>query len=445
MASPVESVTALLSRNGAATGASLQSMLSVSQATLSRAITKLGDRVVRIGGSRNTRYGLRRELPGIGSNWPLFQISARGEPTLVGRLHALARDQYWLDAPIGAHSRFSDGLPFYLQDLVPQGFIGRTVPRRYPELQLPERITDWSDDHVLTYLCRRGEDCIGNLILGDESLQRFLRPIDAPSIISSRTRAKAYGSLAEAALAGSIAGTSAGGEHPKFTAAVQQGSAIRQVLVKFSPGGTDRVARRWADLLICEQLATKVLHEAGLTPAVADLLIAGDQVFLESERFDRTGARGRSGVVSLGALANEYLGRRDNWTTAAAGLAQLGIISRVDAETVRRIATFGRLIGNTDMHFGNLSFQLSFDGPLTLAPVYDMLPMSLAPLVGGALPAREFEPPSPTSADLDIWNEIADLAENYWREVATHDAVSTDFAAQARRNVDRVRAARTSR
>ena len=57
---------------------------------------------------------------------------------------------------------------------MPQGFVGRTVPSRFPELGLPQRTTEWNDEHVLTYLCRRGEDCIGSLILGDESLQRFL-------------------------------------------------------------------------------------------------------------------------------------------------------------------------------------------------------------------------------------------------------------------------------
>ena len=444
MASPTESVLASLSRNGAATSASLQRELGVSQSTLSRAIGTVSDRVLQIGAGRSTRYGLRRELPGIGSNWPLFLVNERGEPRLLGRLSALARDQYWFDTPIGKHARFSDGLPFYLQDLVPQGFIGRTVPRRYPELALPERVTDWNDDHVLVYLCRRGDDCVGNLILGDESLQRFLARADEPAVVPSRSRAKAYRSLAEAALAGSIAGSSAGGEHPKFTAVVQQASDLRQVLVKFSPGGTDRVAQRWADLLICEQLATQVLHEAGLTPRAADLLIADDQVFLEAERFDRTGPRGRSGVISLGALSNEYLGKRDNWTTATAALARLGIISRADAEIVRRVATFGRLIGNTDMHFGNLSFRLSFDGPLALAPIYDMLPMTFAPLAGGALPTGGLQPPLPTSDDLDIWNEMSELAAGYWNEVAKHRAISSEFAAQARTITSQVKVIRAA-
>ncbi len=45
---------------------------------------------------------------------------------------------------------------------------------------------------------------------------------------------------------------------------------------------------------------------------------------------------------------------------------------------------FGMLIGNTDMHHGNLSFIISLHGrPYALAPAYDILPMGFAPKVGG--------------------------------------------------------------
>lgn len=70
------------------------------------------------------------------------------------------------------------------------------------------------------------------------------------------------------------------------------------------------------------------------------------------------------------------------------------------AETVaqvRRLWWFGRLIGNTDMHDGNLSFVPGPPlpgrptAPLALAPVYDMLPMAYAPV-------RRVElPPGPSS------------------------------------------------
>ncbi len=215
---------------------------------------------------------------------------------------------------------------------------------------------------------------------------------------------------------------------------------MRHVLVKFSPGGTDRVAQRWSDLLVSEHLATRVLHGAGLTPTTSELLVAGGRTFLEAERFDRHGARGRTGLVSLGALANQYLGARDNWTAATASLAKMRLISDQDKETVRRLATFGRLIANTDMHFGNLSFRLSFDRKPALAPVYDMLPMLYAPTAGDVVAAREFEPPLPTSGNLDIWKEITTLAVRYWHEVSVHQNVSAEFAAIAKRNAERVTA-----
>jgi hypothetical protein len=169
--------------------------------------------------------------------------------------------------------------------------------------------------------------------------------------------------------------------------------------------------------------------------------MARGRTFLEAERFDRHGGRGRSGLVSLAALANQYLGVRDNWATATASLAKMRVISNEDAETARRLATFGRLIANTDMHFGNLSFHLSFDRKPTLAPVYDMLPMLYAPTAGDVVAAREFDPPLPAAGTLDIWKEIAGLAVEYWRQVSLHRNVSADFAAIAKRNAERVTAA----
>jgi hypothetical protein len=429
-----DDLVTFLRRHGVSSSAALQSAIDAGQATLSRALTALGDQIIRIGGGRSTRYGVRRELPQIGSSWPMLRIDAEGEPKLLGRLHALANDQYWFDAALGDYPRLSDGLPFFLQDLIPQGFLGRTLPHRFPELGLPERVTDWNDEHVLIYLCRRGEDCIGDLLLGDESLQRFLKPSGKGTPNTQRD----YPALADAAIAGAAPGSSAGGEHPKFTASIRQGRNLRHVLVKFSPGGEDRVAQRWADLLVSEHLATQVLQRARLTPTTTELLTAGGRTFLEGDRFDRQGVRGRSGLVSLAALSNQYLGVRDSWITATASLAKMRVISSDDAETVRRLATFGRLIANTDMHFGNLSFHLSFDSRPTLAPIYDMLPMLYAPTAGNVVVTREFDPPLPTGANLDIWKEMAALAVEYWKQISSHSQVSADFVAIARRNAERV-------
>jgi hypothetical protein len=96
------------------------------------------------------------------------------------------------------------------------------------------------------------------------------------------------------------------------------------------------------------------------------------------------------------------------------------------------------------MHFGNLSFFAPFSSALMLAPIYDMLPMMYAPVAGDELPNREFEAPLPTAGNLNIWKSIAEAAERYWREVASHDLMSTEFAERASRHAEVILRARDS-
>lgn len=427
-------VETLLAR-GVTTGAQLQRELAVSQPTFSRTVRQLGERVIRIGGGRSARYGLRRDMPGVGSSWPVFVVDQQGTLAPCGELFSLAREQYWFEAAHPRRSLLSDGLPFFLQDLRPQGFLGRTIPKRFPELDLPQRITDWNDSHMLNYLMQRGEDCVGNLFLGNESLQRYLQGRRNPQAsISPAVCSQRYPALAEAAIHGTPAGSSAAGEHPKFTAVLQRGRQVHQVLVKFSPVLTDRVSQRWSDLLVAEHLASRALNDLGVTAARTELVSGGGRLFLESTRFDRRGEHGRLGVVSLAAVVDHHIGRRDNWTSAAGRLRAMGVITEATVDCIRRAATFGQLIGNTDMHFGNLSFLFSFDRPLGLAPLYDMLPMIYAPVGAEELPERHLEATLPVGANLDIWPSVADRAAAYWQEVATHAGVSAEFAALAARN-----------
>ena len=397
----------------------------------------MGDAIVRIGQRRAARYGLPLDIPGIGSTWPVFAVSETGEPEMLGRLTSLYRDQYWFDAKQKDRSEVTDGLPFFLQDLRPQGFIGRTVPKRHPELGLPERITDWKDSDVLTYLVRRGDDGIGNILVGDESLQRFLKQARTPiQAIDIANRHIDYMSLANAAIEGDVAGSSAGGEHPKFTCLLTREGISRHVLVKFSPAGADPVSQRWFDLLVSEHLAISALRVAGITSANTDLLPGDGQVFLETERFDRMGVVGRRGVVSLAAIDAYLIGKRQSWISTARSLRSLNRISNDDLERIRRVATYGRLIGNTDMHFGNLSFYLTFEGPFVLAPIYDMLPMMYAPTVANAIPNRELELPLPNADSLDIWRDMTMLAKRFWASTASHELISPGFRAIAHRNAE---------
>jgi hypothetical protein len=149
-------------------------------------------------------------------------------------------------------------------------------------------------------------------------------------------------------------------------------------------------------------------------------------------------------VVSLRALHEAgFTGRDTNdWAVAAAGLHTNGWLTESDLRAVRLRRLFGRLIGNTDMHFGNLTFFLDLELPLKLAPTYDMLPMLWAPRVGDATPSPEFAPPAPMPHELELWPEVAPLAEQFWSRVEGDSQVSENFRAIAAASLRAVRTLR---
>lgn len=408
-----------LARLGVAKAPELTKELGVSQPTLSRLIANAGARVCRMGRARATRYALARELPGLGARLPVYRVGESGEASKYGTLCTLGpANRYWLGGGEGRGELFQ-GLPTFAQDMAPQGYLGHGFSRRYPELGLPARINDWGDDHKLIAIARRGEDCVGDLIVGAESLDRFL----ASAVVEARRGD--YPSLARESGLG-VAGSSAGGEHPKFTAFV----GGRHVIVKFA-NGDGAAGRRWRDLLTCEALALGVLRRAGIAAAEVTCHDVDGGRYLEVVRFDRVGQRGRRGVVTLAALNNQYLSADYSWTKAADALKGEPTLD-IDAEDCRRIVwldTFGELIANTDRHFGNLSFFTRERGGrlgLRLAPVYDMLPMLFAP-VGTAVVDRPFVPRPPTSANYELWPSAARVALEYWREAAALPNVSPGF------------------
>jgi hypothetical protein len=272
--------------------------LGVHQSTISRAIASLQatGEVVRLHGpTRGARYGLTRRMGSLGNTWPLYRIDATGTPLQLGMLHALARDHYYLRSDT-ALTGLSDGIPYPLQDARPAGFLGRTVPQRYPELDLPPRVNDWSDEHFLRYLTQRGIDCTGDLILGIAALDHFLADDELRDVTHASCESR-YPELAREAMAGTLPGSSAHGEHPKFTARLHADALVTHVLVKFSPARTTLIGQRWADLLLAEHLAHEVLREHGIAAVQSRWLEYGEQAFLETQRFDRIGPRGRRGAV----------------------------------------------------------------------------------------------------------------------------------------------------
>jgi hypothetical protein len=292
----------------------------------------------------------------------------------------------------------------------------------HSDLRLPARLADWSDHHILIALSRRGEDLPGNLIVGDESFARWQALETA-----ARTRDD-YPQLADATMAGRPPGSSAGGERPKFGAFVDG----RHVLVKFAARGRvgDLVARRWCDLLVLEALALDVVASHGVSAAHTRILKTPSHWFLESERFDRAGVRGRIGVLSLAAVHHDPA---DSWARAAVSLMDAGRLTRDDARRLRWLDAFGALIANTDRHPYNIVFSTAGPG-LGLAPAFDQVSMLYAPLADGQVPPGAFALPRATSDTLDVWDDARLAAREFWGRASDDARLSDDLRSSCAAN-----------
>ena len=185
--------------------------------------------------------------------------------------------------------------------------------------------------------------------------------------------------LAPIAAAITFLATPRTGEFPKFTLCRESAGRRFHVLVKFSGNDGAPGAERLADLLVCEHLALRAV-------------------------------------------------------------AQHCYVSKQTRDDIAVLWHLGRLIANSDMHEGNLAFLPSAqDEPLTLAPVYDMLPMLYAPLRGVEIPQRRFEPALPLPQEREAWRRAAVCATAFWDQAAEDERISPDFRAVCAANGAEVR------
>lgn len=434
----------------------LVASLGVSRPALARLVAEAGDRVLRLGQARATAYVARADGD-AGGAWPIWRMRPDTTVEELGTLHLLRGERFQLlpsgdrpnlMRPVDTVPGHFPGLPWFLDDLRPQGFLGRTLAHRQgARLGVPDDLNRWRLRDVLLATTRTGGTGIGDLLPGRYALDLALSELDSPSdAVAAEDRGARYAEWAEAALAGEDVGSSPGGEQPKFTATVMTREGGRHAaLVKFAIADSGQSARRWADLLACEHIASRCLRAAGLAAATSELIDAEGYTCLEVQRFDRTpDVLGRHGFVSLLALDAAFVGdgARD-WGLAAERLTSLGWITTETAADVARLYWFGQLIGNSDMHPGNLGFHLVDAGPLALAPAYDMLPMSLAPSRTGAVrPAAPIRPEAPDrtgQAPHIAW--AAEVAAGFWGQVATSERVQDpallEVAARNREVVER--------
>lgn len=415
-------------KSGPASNIALAHALAVSASTVQRTMRTLEreQQVVRFGRTRGAQYALRREVAAIGSTWPVYRIDETGRVHELGSLEAIERNSYYVTRGPQRIQQLSEGIPYFLQDARPAGFLGRAVPAAHPELGLPPRVIDWTDDHFLVYLTRRATDAPGALIVGAESMDRYLSGAQAAPVVRTQERAQKYALFASAAMEGAPPGSSAQGEHPKFTAWVGAQEHPLAVIVKFSPPLSTAIGRRWADLLTAEHLAHRLLNENGIPACRSEIFEYGERVFLQCERFDRVGAAGRRSVVSLYALDAWRYGRLDSWAASAGRLQADGLLSDEEADRIRLLDTFGALTANTDRHFGNITLFDEYEGALRLAPAYDMLPMLFAPQSDQIVP-RQFQPGPMRAAWLSVWDRALPLAEAYWERLSGDGRISEPF------------------
>jgi len=416
---------ALLS--GAKTPKALRQTLQISQPTLSRAINRNRETINSLGSGRSTLYAIARPLSVIGSELPVYQVDGEGAARKVGTLHILINGEYYWNGSIG-HSGLMRQLPWFIENLRPEGFLGRAFAQHCNHIMLPPRLSDWSSDHLLHALAQAGSDLPGDLVVGKEAMNRFLLGEKGEEDIPHTTqRETLYPILAERTLAGDPPGSSAGGEQPKFCIQLRS-SEIINVLVKFSPPRDTMEGQRWADLILCEHLALQTISEAGHSAATSQYFTFGSRSFLEVERFDRIELFGRRGLCSLGILDGEFIGgERDYWHRAAQQLHDDKKINTKDMESVFWQEAFGLLIANTDQHFGNVSFFTKSSDHFDQCPAYDMLPMFYRPAPSGEIVERHYQTPSPPPELMTYWDDAKRWAQVFWQKVVNHREISDSF------------------
>ena len=404
----------------------ISEIIGVSQPTISRTLTELGDEIVRIGAARSIHYALRDATRGL-PDFPVYRVDAEGRIRQLGMLIPVRPEGFVMCQENGV-TLHSHGLPWWLFDMRPQGYLGRAYAARYgAELGLPERLTDWADTHALRALLAHGHDVVGNLLLGDIARDRFLAA-SVPDPIEEKQKAKAYTRLAIEAARGEKPGSSAGGEQPKFTTFAITPDGPRHVIVKFSEMEESPVSERWRDLLLAEHLALDTLREAGVPAAKTRIVDHGSQRFLEAERFDRIGNLGRRALCSLAALDAEFGGAgTGGWPIIARRLAADGQIRQEAADRADLLWAFGTLIGNTDMHSGNLSFVSEHGRPYDIAPAYDMTSMTFAPRSGGGLPSTVSEASICASVTNETWRYAEQLARVFLAQMKASTGFSHRF------------------
>lgn len=110
----------------------------------------------------STRDAAFRGLPEIA----VYRVDAEGRLRRLGLLVPVYPEGFVMRQDDGK-TLHSEGLPWWLYDMRPQGYLGRAYAARYgAALQLPERLVDWTDTHALRALLAHGGDSGSEICFG---------------------------------------------------------------------------------------------------------------------------------------------------------------------------------------------------------------------------------------------------------------------------------------
>ena len=416
---------------GPSTSREIQAATGLSQSSVARQLKKMGDRVIRLQKGRSIRYAATCNAFGGNDKLHLSMIDEYGDTFLIAFIRPLSHGGFFVEPAteispllLGENNDgLYDDLPYFLFDLRPQGFLGRQIAQEMASQSedFPTDPRHWNTNQIGRYLMSNGDDLSGNLKFGEQIQLRIRRK---PAIISD----KDYPDQADSVMSGSIPGSSAGGEQPKFTAFNSNRSS--HVIVKFSPQGDNNLANRWRDILITEYHASKIINSRIFPTAETRLMEMRGRLFLETLRFDRSGEYGRNSMISLQSIDAEFTGLGSNWPQVLNELFKKKRINEQDVFNAESLWYFGRLINNTDMHLGNLS--LAIEGEMfRLLPLYDMCSMGFAPKSGGEVQSFTFVPPTLKSSNIrkDLIKTIKKIAFDFWESLASDERISDDFKA----------------
>lgn len=417
-------------KKGPVSSKEIQVQSGLNQTAVSRMLNELREDVVTFKRGRVPFYALTRGRFSSDNKMPLCAVGNDGIDRVIAIIRPLVPDGFLVEPNVeklpclylgeGGNGYFED-LPYYLLDLCPQGFFGRQIARKISEKsdEFPSNPKYWKSDHVGRFLLSNGEDLPGNLKLGAYSLIKLDYKYEEAAESN-------YQEIAEKVMGGEVPGSSAGGEQPKF--AIYNREKNKHLMVKFSPKGMTDISIRWRDILITEHHASIVLNENGFPASITNIVDSDARLFLESERFDRIGMRGRQSMVSLFAIDNEFAGVGSNWLRVVECLYKQNLVDEEAVYTTEVYHQFGKMIGNTDMHLGNLSFSIQND-QFTLLPVYDMCSMRFAPLSNGEVVA--YGRVNMFSAKVNLTNEITrivtDMIDKFWSRVVDDERISDEF------------------